>query len=131
VAYAILAGLPAPELQALAERLEVIDVTVGQPVYAPGGPIKGVYFPLDSVFSLVAVADDRVVIEVATVGREAMVGLPLFLGTKTSPQPAFCQIAGNAARLEAEQFGATFAAHGALHQALSRLTHATMVQIKT
>lgn len=126
---AILAGLPAREFSALRRHLEVVPVEIRDSVHERGQPIRHVYFPLDSVFSLVAVADDRVVVEVATIGREGMVGLPLFLGATTSPHPCFCQVAGSAARLEASDLSRVLADDGALHRALNRLTQATMVQI--
>jgi len=81
------------------------------------------------VFSLVAVTNDRAVVEVATIGREGMVGLPLFLGAVSSPHPAFCQIAGTAARLSTGDFRDALSFDGGLHKALSRLSQATMVQI--
>lgn len=126
---AILASLPADEVNALAEQVEIVDVEVRQMVHDAGEPIKEVYFPVDSVFSLVAVADERVVIEVATMGREAMVGLPLFLGAVTSPHPCFCQIPGTAARLGAGELTRALSRGGGLHRALNRLTQSTMVQI--
>jgi CRP-like cAMP-binding protein len=126
---AILARLPASELDHLAPHLEVVEVDLRQTVYAAGGPITHVYFPLDSVFSVVAAADEGVVIEVATMGREAMVGLPLFLGAATSPHAAFCQIPGSAVRLRAPHLKEALRRDGHLHAALNRLTQATMVQI--
>lgn len=126
---AILASLSAKELGPLSERLETVDADMRLSVYDVGGTIEEVYFPLDSVFSIVAVADDKVVIEVATMGREAMVGLPLFLGATTSPHPAFCQVAGKAARLSAADLKRALRGDGELHRALNRLTQATMVQI--
>lgn len=126
---AILGGLPDREAGRLARRLEIVSVEIRQPVYEAGGPIKEVYFPLDSVFSLVAVADGKTVVEVATIGREGMAGLPLFLGAATSPHPSFCQVGGRAARLSAADFHEALSGDGALHRALNRLTQATMVQI--
>jgi CRP-like cAMP-binding protein len=126
---AILSALPAREFDRLAEGMQVVDAWVRQTVYEPHRPIAHVYFPLESVFSLVALADDRVVVEVATIGREGMVGLPVFLGATTSPHSAFCQIEGAAARLSVEDLRRALTRDGALHHALNRFTQATMVQI--
>jgi CRP-like cAMP-binding protein len=125
----ILGGLPEREFAELENRLEVIDVEVRHNVYQPSEPITEVFFPLDSVFSLIAVADDRAVVEVATIGREGMVGLPLFLGANSSPHPAFCQVAGAAVSLSADHFRQALAFDGGLHKSLRRLAQATMVQI--
>jgi CRP-like cAMP-binding protein len=126
---AILAALPGDELAQLRGHLELMQPQLRHQVYQPGGPIPDVYFPLTSVFSMVGMADDRVVVEVATVGREGMVGLPVFLGAASTPHAAFCQITGLAARITAHHLRQVLAQDGTLHQALSRYTQATMVQI--
>jgi CRP-like cAMP-binding protein len=127
---AILANLPESELGRIHDRLEMIDTKTRQPVYAPGQPITEVYFPLTSVFSLVALTDDQQVsVEIATIGWEGMVGLPVFLGVASSPHAAFCQIPGPAARLSADDLRRALTADGALHHELNRFTQMTMVQI--
>lgn len=127
---AILAKLPESEFTRLRDRLELTDAKLRQQVYEPRGVITEVYFPLSSVFSLVALADDdRARVEVATVGVEGMVGLPLFLGAVTSPLAAFCQIPGPAARLSADEFRQALNSDGVLHRELNRFTQATMIQI--
>lgn len=126
---AILAALPDDELSKLSRGLEVTQAEVRTQVYRPGDPISEVYFPLTSVFSMVGMADARTVVEVATIGREGMVGLPVFLGAASSPHAAFCQIAGSAAKIGVHGLRQVLADDGALHQALSRYTQATIVQI--
>jgi CRP-like cAMP-binding protein len=126
---AVLAALPGPELKRLARDVDVVDAEIRTQVYQPGGPIPEVYFPLGSVFSMVGMADERVLVEVATIGREGMVGLPVFLGTASSPHAAFCQVAGPAAKISSDHLRTVLADDGALHAALSRFTQATMVQI--
>lgn len=126
---AILSALPARELRSLAERMELMDVAVRERVYDPGTAIPHVYFPLGAVFSLVATADGRATAEVATIGREGMVGLPVFLGAEASPHAAFCQIPGPAARMSARDFRSALNHDGALHGLLRRFTQSTIVQI--
>ena len=126
---AILAALPDEELSRLSDDMDVVESQVRTQVYEPGGPISDVYFPLASVFSVVGMADDRVAVEVATTGREGMVGLPVFLGAATTPHAAFCQIPGAAAKTTAAHLRRVLTHDGALHAALNRFTQATMVQI--
>jgi CRP-like cAMP-binding protein len=126
---AILRHLPERELSRLVDLLEVVDGEIGHEVHRPGEPITSVYFPLTSVYSLVAVADERSRVEVATIGLEGMVGLPLFLGANSSPHSAFCQIPGSAARLGSEDLRRVLTDDGVLHRLLNRLTQATMVQV--
>jgi CRP-like cAMP-binding protein len=118
------------EFDRLRQRLEVVDAELRQQLYEPRQVITEVYFPLSAVFSVLAVADDdRVQIEVATIGGEGMLGLPLFLGAAASPHATFCQIPGSAARLSADDFRRALIGDGALHRALNRYTQATIVQI--
>lgn len=126
---AILAQLPDSEFGLLRDELELIEAEIRQPVYAPGTSIADVYFPLSAVYSLVASVDERAHVEVATIGHEGMVGLPLFLGASTSPHAAFCQIPGTAVRLAAASLREVLRVDGVLHRTLNRFTQATMVQI--
>jgi CRP-like cAMP-binding protein len=127
---ALLANLPPSEFEVLRPSLEAVDMGIRHPVYQPRRPIEHVYFPLSSVFSMVATAgEDRVVVEVGTIGYEGMVGLPLFLGAPSSPHAAFCQIAGRAARLSAVDLHEFLAEDGELHRLLHRYTQTTMVQL--
>ncbi len=125
----LLRTLPATEYDRLRPRLEVVESTPRDQVYAPGKPVDQVYFPLGAVFSMVALVAGEVAVEVGTIGTEGMVGLPVFLGAVTSPNAAFCQIAGPSARLSAEGLRAALVGDGALHQTLHRFTQATMVQL--
>ncbi|MDV6979290.1 Crp/Fnr family transcriptional regulator [Mycobacterium intracellulare] len=126
---AILAQLPDREFDALKLHLRVESAEMKHSAYEPHTPIKDIYFPLSSVFSLVAVADGRVILEVATIGHEGMVGLPVYLGATSSPQAAFCQVPGEAARISVEDFRRALSHDGVLHARLNRFTQATMVQI--
>ena len=126
---AIIRQLPDHEFERLRDRVEIVDAELRQEVFRPGEPITHVYFPLTCVYSMVALADDRVVIEVATTGPEGMAGLPLFLGAATSPHAAFCQIPGQAAGLEAAGLRSLLSDDGTLHALLNRLTQAAMVQV--
>ena len=128
-ANTLLAGLPEEEFEPLRGRLDVVGVQLRDQVYQPREPISEVYFPLTSVFSMVAVADDHIAVEVGTIGHEGMVGLPLFLGAPTSPNAAFCQIAGRAARMGAADLHEFLGHDGALHGMLHRFTQTTMVQL--
>lgn len=126
---AILGRLPEGEFERLHDMAKIVYSQTGQQVYEPGQPITEVYFPLSSVFSLVAMADGRVVIEVATIGHEGMVGLPLFLGAASSPHASFCQVPGESVRLSGDGLRRALTGDGVLHRILNRLTQATMVQV--
>ena len=78
-----------------------IDAVIRDGIYEPNKPFEHVYFPETAIGSVVNVLEDGTEIEIATVGYEGMVGLPVFLGTRQTPARAFWQVAGTAFRLEA------------------------------
>lgn len=125
----LLSGLHDAEFQALLGRLETFDAEERTVVYEPGEPIGHVYFPVSSVFSMVAGVDDSL-IEVGTIGREGLVGLPAFLGVTTGNIRAFCQIPGVALRIRVAELTDFLAgADGDLHTRLNRYTQATIAQM--
>jgi len=125
----LLAALPDNERQRLAAHLELVELTLRQPLYEPGTPIEHVFFPIDSVLSVLAVMDDGQAVEVATVGNEGMVGIPVFLGVSASPGLAFCQIAGKSWRMPAGAFRDLANSAGAFQQVLQRYTYAFFTQL--
>jgi CRP-like cAMP-binding protein len=127
---ALLAALPDEELDRLRPLVEVEDVEVRREVFRRREPITEVHFPLSSVYSMVALTEeDRVQVEVATIGYEGMVGLPLFLGATASPNAVFAQVAGRSAVMSAADLGEFLASDGALHGLLHRYTQTSMVQV--
>lgn len=115
--------------QELAPHLEPVSLTLRQPLYQPNQPIEHVYFPVNGVVSMLAHMEGGTLIEVATVGNEGMIGLPLFLGTDLTPGTSFSQIPGQAFRMSAQHFRQAIATFGPFTKALHRYTQALMVQI--
>ena len=100
-----------------------------QPLYTANQPIGHVYFPTCGVVSLVARMAGDLVVEVATVGCEGMVGLPVFLGADTISLDAFVQVPGRALRLPAPALQAAASRDSALARLLQRYTQALLVQV--
>jgi CRP-like cAMP-binding protein len=99
----LLASLAAAELARLAEDLELVDLPTEQVLYEPGAPIPFMYFPVSAVASIVALVDERELIEVATVGREGLVGLPAYLGNGRPTERAVAQVPGRAWRVPTDR----------------------------
>lgn len=127
----LLAAIPAAERQAVAERAVVAEFDIRDVVFREHEPIERVLFPLTGVFSLLSTAGgDDGIVEVATVGREGFVGLPVFLQAQlTSAHRAIAQVAGRAATLPVPQFMELGNSRGALHGTLQRYTQALITQI--
>ena len=94
----LLGALREDELDELLPLLESVPLADGMPIYEPNEPITHVYFPISGVVSMVSEMREGTV-EVGTVGREGMTGLPLVLHATTMPTRAFVQVPGHAYRM--------------------------------
>lgn len=100
----ILAALPRAEYARMRAHLKPVELGHGEALYKSGDAIEHVYFPEDAVVSLVTHMSDGATIEVALIGRDGMVGIPVLLGDDIAFEAAVVQIAGGALRLETGVF---------------------------
>ncbi len=103
-ANSLLTALPVKDYQPLLEFMEPIALTAGEVVYRPGELIRHVYFPTDTLVSLLTQAEGHQALEVGMVGREGMLGIPLALGVHESPVSAVVQGSGTALRMTSAHF---------------------------
>lgn len=129
VANSLLSALPRKDYQRLLAGLEPVRLTFGEILYEPGKPIRHVYFPTDSLVSLLTMVEGHMALEIGLVGREGMLGIPVALGVNDSPVRALVQGTGAALRMTSARFRSEFAKHGNLHSALNRYIHDRIVQI--
>ena len=125
----ILAALPKDEYRRLLPNLELVPLIFGEVIYKAGDLIRHVYFPTGGILSLLAAAEERATLEVGIVGREGMVGLPVFMGVKTSRDCAVVQGAGAALRMKATVFRRECTNGGSLPVYLRRYTHSRLTQM--
>lgn len=125
----LLAALPKDEYQRLLPKLEHVPLMFGATIFEPGQTIRDVYFPASGVVSLLATVDDGATLEVGLVGKEGIVGLPVFLGVKTSGNRAIVQGEGFALKIKTADFMAESRNGGSLSGLLQRYIHSLMSQI--
>src|SRR6202047_289913 len=94
--------LPPKEYRRLLPRLQLVPLELKHVLYEPRSPIDSAYFPNRGVVSALTVMEDGRAIEVATVGDEGMVGLPLLVGAKTMAHRVIVQVPGEALRMGAD-----------------------------
>src|ERR1035437_8122773 len=99
----LLEALPEIERQSLERHLRPAHLTVKTVLFDPGQPIAHVYFPIDGVISLVTPLADGNIVEVATIGNEGIVGVPLVPGGSLAVR-AISQVGGRTLRMEAGEF---------------------------
>lgn len=99
----ILACLPAEDRARLLSKLAPVFLRVRTVLFEPGQLVDAVYFPLDGVVSLVTPLEDGAIVEVATVGNEGVVGVPLIFGGALAVR-AISQVAGRCLTMSADAF---------------------------
>ena len=104
----LLALLAPAVYEQLQSSLELVSLTNKQVLQEPHAPMSHIYFPLTAVCSILVSAGNEDTIEVATTGKEGMVGLPVFLGSDTMPTTTLVQIPGEALRMPSDTFRQAF-----------------------
>jgi CRP-like cAMP-binding protein len=125
----LLAALPDSEYGELRFVLEPVELETLQVLFEYDKPIEHVYFLEDCIASILSVMADGSAVETATVGREGMTGIPLFLGAERTQAQCFCQIPGRALRMPAAAFREAIARNGTLTTVLGRYTQALFALI--
>ena len=125
----LLASLPAADYARLLSELELVPMPLGWSVYESGGHQGYVYFPTNSIVSLLYVMENGASAEMAITGNEGVVGIALFMGGETTPSRAVVQSAGHAYRLKAAVLKREFEHGGALQHLLLRFTQALITQM--
>ena len=125
----LLAALPPGIYEQIQPALEHVPLSFKQTLQEPNVVMSHVYFPLSGVASLVVVMENETIIEVATVGNEGMVGLPVFLGSDKMPTKAMAQIPGEALRMSSEAFKQAIAQLEPLRDILQRYTEAMFMLV--
>ncbi|MEP6787829.1 MAG: Crp/Fnr family transcriptional regulator, partial [Acidobacteriota bacterium] len=110
----------------------VVDYAAGDNSLArinPMGAIIGhVYFPESGIVSLLSTVNETSTLETGIVGSEGMIGLPVFLGVKTSNSLVLVQGAGFALRMTTADFLAECASGDEMSRILKRFTYSLMTQ---
>jgi CRP-like cAMP-binding protein len=125
----LLAALPIEEYQNLAPHLEPVELPLRQVLHEPGEPIEYIYFPTEAMISLVSIMKDGSTVEVALIGKEGMVGIPVILGGNSTTSQAVVQVAGRGLRMQANILKAQFQLGGELHNLLLRYVQALFTQV--
>ena len=125
----LIGALPPAESERLLPHLEPVSLNLGRALYESGSHQGYVYFPTDSIVSLLYVMEDGSSAEIAVVGNEGAVGIALFMGGESTPSRAVVQSAGHCYRLGAGALKSEFGQNGELQHLLLRYTQALITQM--
>jgi CRP-like cAMP-binding protein len=125
----LLAALSANVLQRWFPNLEPVEMPLGGVLYEAGETSRYVYFPTNSIVSLLYLMENGASAEIAVVGNEGMVGISLFMGGGSTSSRALVQSGGTGFRMAAEKFKKEFNRSSAVLHLLLRYTQALITQM--
>jgi CRP-like cAMP-binding protein len=97
----LIAKLSKSVREQLEPHFKTVDLPQGKVLYEARSQVEQAYFPTTATLSAVAMMRDGSMIEVATVGREGGVGLPISSIPPVSANRVFTQIPGEAIQISA------------------------------
>ena len=125
----LLATLPRKEYQGLQAGLKEVTLVFGDILFEPGDTIRHVYFPNNSIISLLAAVEVRFALEVGMVGNEGVAGISAFLGVDKASTRGLVQGGGSAMRMNSAALRKVANHDSSLHRLLHRYAHSLMTQI--
>jgi CRP-like cAMP-binding protein len=125
----ILDALPASDRHTLLARTRRDAFRPEDVVVQAGQRIDRVLFPVTAVVSLLTTLSDGTAVETATVGREGMVGVAVFLQDDHAPNSrAVIQLGGEALSIGADDFRACLGGSAKLENLMFSYTRALLLQ---
>ncbi len=84
----LLAAFTPEERARVYPYLQLVALPLGKSLYESGKALRHVYFPTDSIVSLLYVLANGASAEISVVGNEGLIGIALFMGGETTPSRA-------------------------------------------
>ena len=125
----ILDALPEAERARLFPHLRLVDLPLGLVLYEPGDALRHIYFPTDSIVSLLYVLQEGSSTEICVIGNDGAIGVALFMGGETTTSRAIVQSGGSAYRLTGRRLKREFDRQGETMHILLRYTQALITQM--
>jgi CRP-like cAMP-binding protein len=125
----LLAALPRAVLAQILPDLDLKPLAMRQVLQPRGKPLVDVVFPVLGVASMISMGDSGDSVEVAIIGQEGMVGMPLFLGGDKAAVEVFVQVPGEGLHLSAASFRHHLESDQALSKILLLYTQALLTQV--
>jgi len=120
----LLAALPAGEYSRIARSLETVPLKLKSLVHRAGDPVEHVYFPRGGFFSMVTVLMEDRMVEVATIGREGMVGIEAVQAYPVSSAAMVQGEADSCYRMKADVFRREMDRRGVFYEVLTHYAQA-------
>jgi len=124
----ILLALPPDERAAIFSKLEFVSLSACEVLTEKGAPVRFAYFVNAGLASVLNIMANKKTTDVGACGSEGFVGLPLTVGFATSSTHVLMQVAGNAFRINANDFAVALRQCPSLAIALQRFSQEMALQ---
>ena len=125
----LLAALSDEGYGRITPALDFVNLSRGDILYNSGDELPYLYFPIDSLVSLIYTTIDGTTAEMGLVGRCGIIGVSVILGGGTTPNQAVVQIAGGAFRIKTKFIKEELERGGELRSILLCYTQSLLTQI--
>lgn len=125
----LLSALSPQSRERIYPNLKLTEILPGGVLYESGDVMEDIFFPTDSIISILYVIEDGHSAEIAMIGNEGVVGIALFMGGLSTPSRAIVQSGGRCYRLNRKHLMAEFDRHGDFHHILLRYTQTLITQM--
>lgn len=125
----LLAAIPRESWVNVFPALERVALPSGKVLYEPGHEFTHVYFPIDSIIALLGVTQTGFSTRIAVVGKEGLLGAPLFMGSESTSSRAIVQFGGHAFRIPAALAKGEFVRHGMMISLVLRYIQVLITQM--
>jgi CRP-like cAMP-binding protein len=124
-------SLPPTDRAALAPYFETVHLEMKELLFEQGKRFERVYFPLTAVASMLSLMEGAAGVEIATVGNEGLIGVPVSWGVTTlNPRELIqAQVPGEALVMDVDTFHAKVSRPGELRDRVDLYTQALFAQI--
>jgi len=125
----LLAALPRKDRLRILAACEPVQLRSTETLHQAGTRLRHVYFPTGSFISMVTPLDTCASLEVALVGNEGMVGVPLLLGISASSLNHVVQGTGDALRIGVGAFQQELKRSAPLRRRIGRYAYVNLYQL--
>lgn len=125
----LLKFFPIESKNKISPLLKRVMLPLGKVIYESGQNLTCVYFPIDSIVSLLYVTENGSSAEISVVGNDGVVGIAVFMGGESAPNRAVVQSAGYAYCLSASVLRTEFNHNATIRMLLLRYTQALIAQM--
>ncbi len=125
----LLAALEPADYDALMGQAKIVSLKLRKKLHRQDECVDAVYFPLNCMLSLLVTNDGTPRMEMATIGREGVVGASEILQTQGAMGLNLIQIPGSAVRIKADDFQKLISARPLVQKVIYQHLYALMRQI--